>query len=45
MESHADVEAAKKQSPLRVVEVDFVFSLRHLQEQMPDLYYLIKIGD
>ena len=28
MESQDDVEAAKKQSPLRVVEVDFVFSLR-----------------
>ena len=26
MESHDNVEATKKQSPLRVVEVDFVFS-------------------
>ena len=30
MESQDDVEAAKKQSPLRVVEVDFVFSLRRI---------------
>ena len=35
MESHADVEAAKKQSPLRVVEVDFVFSLNRA-DKPPD---------
>ena len=28
MESHAAGEDTKKQSPLRVIEVDFVFSLK-----------------
>ena len=32
MESQDDVEAAKKQSPLRVVEVDFVFSLERVRK-------------
>ena len=38
MESHADVEAAKKQSPLRVVEVDFVFSLKGIPGGIPFLF-------
>ena len=42
MESHDDVEATKKQSPLRIVEVDFVFSLKSDSHNCPIYLVFLK---